>query len=279
MAKKPKKPSNEMSFLDHLEELRWVLVRSSAAVVIMACVTYFFSDYIFSTLIFGPTDPSFIAYRFFCEASHYLGFADSICITELPFIIQNTEMEGQVNIFVWTCITAGFILAFPYILWQFWKFISPALYEKERKNAKVFISVASLLFFLGVLFGYFVIVPMSVNFLATFSVSSVVKNQFNIDSYISMVKTAVIASGLYFELPIILYFLTKLGLVTPTFLRTYRKYAIVIVLIIAAIVTPPDVVSQITVAIPMLIIYEASIWISAIVVRNKKRDEQASRGV
>jgi sec-independent protein translocase protein TatC len=274
MAKKPKKPSSEMSFLDHLEELRWVLVRSSAAVVIMACLTYFFSDYIFSTLIFGPTDPNFVTYRFFCEASHYLGFADSICITELPFIIQNTEMEGQVNIFVWTCITAGFILAFPFILWQFWKFISPALYERERKNAKVFITVASLLFFLGVLFGYFVIVPMSVNFLATFSVSSVVKNQFNIASYISMVKTAVIASGLYFELPIILYFLTKLGLITPTFLRTYRKYAIVIVLIIAAIVTPPDVVSQITVAIPMLIIYEASIWISAIVVRNKKRDEQ-----
>ncbi|MGL2966818.1 twin-arginine translocase subunit TatC [Flavobacterium sp. XGLA_31] len=275
MAKKTKKPTGEMSFLDHLEELRWVLVRSSAAVVIMATITYFFADYIFDTLIFGPTDPSFITYRFFCEASHYLGFADSICITELPFIIQNTEMEGQVNIFVWTCITAGFILAFPYILWQFWQFISPALYEKERKNAKVFITVASLLFFLGVLFGYFVIVPMSVNFLATFSISSVVKNQFNIDSYIGMVKTAVIASGLYFELPIILYFLTKLGLVTPTFLRTYRKYAIVIVLVIAAIVTPPDVVSQITVAIPMLLIYEVSIWISAIVVRNKKRNEQA----
>ena len=117
---------------------------------------------------------------------------------------------------------------------------------------------------------------MSVNFLATFSISSVVKNQFNIDSYIGMVKTAVIASGLYFELPIILYFLTKLGLVTPAFLRKYRKYAIVIVLIIAAIVTPPDVVSQITVAIPMLLIYEVSIWISAIVVRNKKRDEQTS---
>jgi len=274
MAKKPKKPGNEMSFLDHLEELRWVLVRSSAAVVIMAGLTYFFSDYIFSTLIFGPTDPNFVTYRFFCDASHYLGFADSICITELPFIIQNTEMEGQVNIFVWTCITAGFILAFPFILWQFWKFISPALYERERKNAKVFITVASLLFFLGVLFGYFVIVPMSVNFLATFSVSSVVKNQFNIASYISMVKTAVIASGLYFELPIILYFLTKLGLVTPTFLRTYRKYAVVIILIISAIVTPPDVVSQITVAIPMLLIYEVSIWISAVVVRNKKRDEQ-----
>lgn len=276
MAQKSKKPTNEMSFLDHLEELRWVLVRSSAAVVIMAIVTYFFADYIFDELIFGPTDPNFITYRFFCKASHYLGFADSICITELPFIIQNTQMEGQVNIFVWTCITAGFILAFPYILWQFWKFISPALYEKERKNAKAFIFVASILFFLGVLFGYYVIVPMSVNFVATFSISDVVKNQFNIDSYIGMVKTAVIASGLYFELPIILYFLTKLGLVTPTFLRKYRKYAVVIVLIIAAIVTPPDVVSQITVAIPMLLIYELSIWISAVVVKNKKQNEQAS---
>ncbi len=266
----------EMSFLDHLEELRWVLVRSSAAVVIMAIITYFFADYIFEEIIFGPTKPSFITYRFFCDASHYLGFADSICITELDFIIQNTEMEGQVNIFVWVCITAGFILAFPYILWQLWKFISPALYEKEKKHAKAFIFIASLLFFLGVLFGYFVIVPMSVNFLATFSISTVVKNQFNIDSYVSMVKTAVIASGLFFELPIIVYFLTKLGLVTPAFLRKYRKYAIVIVLIIAAIVTPPDVVSQVTVAIPMLIIYEASIFISAVVAKNKLKNEQSS---
>jgi sec-independent protein translocase protein TatC len=271
-----KKPLNEMSFLDHLEELRWLLVRSSAAIVIMAIVSYFFADYIFSDLIFGPTDPSFITYRFFCEASHYLGFADSICITELNFIIQNTQMEGQVNIFVWVCITAGFILAFPYILWELWKFISPALYEKEKKNAKLFIFVASILFFLGVLFGYFVIVPMSVNFLATFSISSVVKNQFSIDSYVSMVKTSVIASGLFFELPIIIYFLTKLGLVGPSFLRKYRKYAVVIVLIVAAIVTPPDVVSQVTVAIPMLLIYEASIWISVFVENNKKKDEQTS---
>jgi sec-independent protein translocase protein TatC len=267
MAEEVKK---EMSFLDHLEELRWVLVRCTVAVLIMATVTYFFSDYIFDTILFGPTDPSFVTYRFFCEASHYVGFADSICITELPFIIQNTTMEGQVNIFIWMCITAGFILAFPYILAQFWKFISPALYEKEKKNARVFIFVASILFFLGVLFGYFVIVPMSINFLATFKVSKIVENQFNLESYIGMIKTSVIASGLFFELPIIIYFLTKLGLVTPNFLRTYRKYAIVIVLIVAAIVTPPDVVSQITVAIPMLLIYEASIFISVFVTKNKK---------
>lgn len=270
MAKK--KSVNEMSFLDHLEELRWLLVRSSFAILIMAIIAYFFSDFIFNEIIFGPTKTDFITYRFFCEASHYVGFADSICITELPFIIQNTSMEGQVNVFIWTCITTGFILAFPYFLYELWKFISPALYEKERKHAKYFITVASILFFLGVLFGYFVIVPMSVNFLATFSVSEVVKNEFNLDSYIGMVKTSVIASGLFFELPIIIYFLTKLGLVTPNFLRTYRRYAIVIVLIIAAIVTPPDVVSQITVAVPMLLIYEASIFISVYVEKKKLKN-------
>jgi sec-independent protein translocase protein TatC len=182
-------------------------------------------------------------------------------------------MEGQVNIFVWTCITAGFILAFPFILWELWKFIGPALYEKEKKNAKLFVFMASILFFLGVLFGYYVIVPMSINFVATFTVSDVVKNEFNLESYIGMIKTSVIASGLFFELPIIIYFLTKFGLVTPDFLRNYRKYAVVIVLIIAAIVTPPDVVSQITVSIPMLIIYEASIFVSAFVVKKEKEND------
>jgi sec-independent protein translocase protein TatC len=272
MAKnKEKKNLNEMSFLDHLEELRWLLVRSTIAILILATITFFVSDYIFDVIIFGPTHPEFITYRFFCDLSHYLGFADSICVTEMPFIIQNTDMEGQVNVLVWTCILAGFILGFPYILFELWKFISPALYEKERKHAKLFIFVSSLLFFLGVLFGYFVVVPMSVNFFATFKVSDVVKNQFSIDSYIGMVKTSVVASGLFFELPIIIYFLTKLGLVTPEFLRKYWKYAVIIILIVAAIVTPPDVVSQTIVAIPMLLIYEVSILISKLVVRNQKK--------
>jgi len=271
-----KKSLGEMSFLDHLEELRWLLVRSTIAIIIVSVAVYFVSDYVFDTILFGPTHPSFFTYRFFCEASHYIGFADSICIEELPFVIQNTSMEGQVNVFVWTCITAGFILAFPYILWELWRFISPALYEHERKNAKLFIFIASVLFFIGVLFGYFVVVPMSVNFVATFSISSVVKNEFNLESYIGMIKTSVIASGLYFELPIIIYFLTKLGLVSAQFLRTYRKYAVVIVLIIAAIVTPPDVVSQITVAVPMLLIYEMSIFLSAFVAKKEQKNEQLS---
>jgi sec-independent protein translocase protein TatC len=272
------KEKKEMSFLDHLEELRWLLVRSSFAIVIVAVVAFFFSDFIFETILFGPKDPSFVTYSFFCELSKAIG-VESFCVTELPFVIQNTDVEGQVSLLVWTSITVGFILAFPYILYEFWKFISPALYENERKNAKTFIFISSLLFFMGVLFGYYVIVPMSINFFATFSVSSQIKNEFNIQSYVGLIKTSVIACGLFFELPIIIYFLTKLGLVTPKFLRDYRRYAIVIVLILAAIVTPPDVVSQIIVAIPLLLLYEVSIFISAIVVKNQLKNEQSSKRI
>ena len=267
------KEIKEMSFLDHLEELRWVLVRSTVAILIFAVLTFFISDYIFDVIIFGPKSPDFITYRFFCDLSHFLGFANSICVTEMPFIIQNINVEGQVNILVWTCITAGFILSFPYILLQLWNFISPALYDNERKYAKLFIFIASLLFFMGVLFGYFVIVPMSINFFASFKVSDVVQNQFSFDSYIGMIKTAVIACGLFFELPVIIYFLTKLGLVTPQFLRQSWKYAVVIILIVAAIVTPPDVVSQLIVAFPMLLIYEMSIFISTLVYKKQLKKE------
>ncbi|HEX8269421.1 MAG TPA: twin-arginine translocase subunit TatC [Flavobacterium sp.] len=270
---KVKKHPDEMSFMDHLEDLRWLLVRSTIAVLVMATATFFVSDFIFDTVLFGPTKADFITYRILCDLSHYLGIADSICVTDMDFVIQNTAMEGQITILIYTCLTAGFILGFPYILWELWRFISPALYEKERKHAQLFIFIASMLFFVGVLFGYFLIIPMSVNFFATFTVSSSIKNEFNLDSYMSMLKTSVIACGLFFELPIIIYFLTKLGLVTAEFLRKYRKYAIVIVLIVAAIVTPPDVVSQIIVSIPMLMIYEVSIHISAFVGRRNKQLE------
>lgn len=267
------KSMKEMSFLDHLEVLRWMLIRSTIAIVIMGTVTFFISDYIFDSIIFGPTRPDFVTYQAFCDFSHYLNLGETICVGDMPFIIQNTDMEGQVNMLVWTCITAGFILSFPYILWEIWKFISPALYEKEKRNAKFFIFASSLLFFLGVLFGYFVVVPMSVNFFANFKISDVVKNEFNLDSYIGLIKTSVLASGLFFELPIIIFFLTKLGLVNPELLRKYRKIAVIIVLVVAAIVTPPDVVSQVTVAIPMLLIFEASVIISAIVHKRQLKEQ------
>ena len=272
-----KKEMKEMSFMDHLEDLRWLLVRSTMAILIIACACYFIDDFIFDTLIFGPKDPTFVTYRFFCEMTHFFGVDDTYaCATEFKFIIQNTEVGGQFSMYLWTLITAGFILAFPYILWQVWKFISPALYEYERKHAASFIIVSSILFFIGVLFGYFVVLPLTINFFGTFNVSTSIVNQFTIDSYVSMVKTSLVGSGLVFEMPIIIYFLAKLGLVTPEFLRKYRKFAIVLNLTIAAIVTPPDIPSQIIVSIPLLVLYEVSIVIAAIVAKKRKADEQSS---
>ncbi|RZJ70959.1 twin-arginine translocase subunit TatC [Flavobacterium sp.] len=266
-----------MTFMDHLEELRWLLVRSTIVVLIMAMIIFFVSDYLFDEIVLAPLKPEFVTYGFFCDLAQQLNVSD-ICVTakDFNFIIQNTDMEGQVNILVWMCIVGGFIAGFPYILWEFWKFISPALYEKERKGAKVFITVSSLLFFIGVLFGYYLITPMSVNFFATFTVSDLVKNQFNLDSYMSMLKTSLIACGLFFELPVIIYFLARLGLVTAELLRKTRRWSIVGILVVAAIVTPPDVVSQVIVSIPMIIIFEGSIVIAALVGKKKKAEELAN---
>ncbi|WP_306353531.1 twin-arginine translocase subunit TatC [Flavobacterium sp. '19STA2R22 D10 B1'] len=269
-----KKNKNEMSFLDHLEELRWLLIRSTIAIAVGGCVAYFFSDFIFNEIIFGPKDPNFVTYRFFCDLALKFGLDEGFCITEMPFDIQSRTMAGQFNAHIWTSITAGFIVAFPFILWEFWKFISPALYEKERKGARGFIITASFLFFIGVLFGYFLITPLSVNFLGTYNISKVVHNDIDLDSYISLVKTSTLACGLVFELPILIYFLTKLGLVTPEFLRKYRKISFVIILIIAAIITPPDVVSQTIVTIPLVILYEISIYISKWVINKQKKEEE-----
>jgi sec-independent protein translocase protein TatC len=267
------KSPKEMSFLDHLEELRWLLVRSTIAILVLASASFFISDFIFEKILFGPKDPNFITYRFFCAISKSFGLENiEICNAQMPFIIQNTSMGGQVSFLIWTCITAGFIIGFPFILWEVWKFISPALYAKEKKYAGAFVIVSSLLFFLGVLFGYFIIIPLSVYFFGSFNASPEIINEFNLESYISMIKTATIACGLLFELPIIVYFLTKMGLVSASFLRKYRKYALVIVLILAAIITPPDVISQIIVAIPIMILYEISILISAVVGEKESKE-------
>lgn len=268
-----KKNLAEMSFMDHLEEVRWLLIRSTIAIVIIASACYFIDDFIFDTVIFGPKSPDFVTYKFFCQLTKYFGIEDNYaCATAFNFTILNTEVGGQFSIYLWTLISAGFILGFPYILYEVWRFISPALYVKERKNAKKFIFVSSILFFAGVLFGYYVIVPLSINFFGTFNVTDTIENKFSVDSYISMVKTSVIASGLVFELPIIIYFLAKLGLVDATFLRKYRKFAIVIILIVAAIVTPPDIPSQIVVSIPILLLYEISIWIAVAVYKKEKNN-------
>ena len=271
-----KKNINEMSFLDHLEDLRWHLIRATLSIMMVATVAFIFSRAIFKTIVFAPLEMSFPTYKMLCKSANYINVETSFCGEKLPMIIQNRTMAGQFSADIWTSIFAGFVIAFPYVIYQFWKFISPGLHENERKHSRGFIIVSSLLFFLGVLFGYYIVTPLSINFLANYNISEIVENQIDISSYISLVRSSSLASGLVFELPIIIYFLTKVGLVTPAFLRKYRKYALVIVLIISAVITPPDIASQVIVAIPILILYQVSIYISALVVRNQKRKAKAN---
>ena len=272
--KKLKDAVKEMSFLDHLEELRWHLIRSVTAIVVLAVVAFIAKDFIFDVLLFGPKKAAFPTYKLLCRAAQSIGM-DSFCFTELPFRIQSRTMSGQFSAHIWTSITAGFIIAFPFVIWEFWKFVSPGLKDTERKTSRGFIFIASLLFFIGVLFGYYVITPLSINFLGSYQVSSQVFNDFDLSSYISLVRASVLASGLIFELPIIIYFLTKIGVVTPQILKKYRKFALVGVLVISAVITPPDIASQVIVAIPILILYEVSIFISKGVIRRQNKKAKA----
>ncbi|MGO3689293.1 MAG: twin-arginine translocase subunit TatC [Psychroflexus halocasei] len=271
--KKRKKDPENMSFMDHLEDLRWHLVRSVLAIVLGGAVAFVLKDITFG-ILFAPKDASFVTYDILCQFSRTLGFEKSFCFDELPFRIQSRKVAGQFSAHIWTSITAGFIIAFPYVIYQFWSFLKPALSMNEQKYARLFIVFSSFLFFIGVLFGYYVITPLSINFLGNYTISSEVFNDFDLDSYIGLVRASVLACGLIFELPIIIYFLTKLGLVTPQFLRKHRKYALVFILIISAVITPPDIASQVIVAIPVLVLYEISIFISRIVVRRQKRRER-----
>lgn len=261
---------DEMSFLDHLEELRWHLIRSIIAVMIIGVVAFVFKGFIFDTIIFGPKNMSFPTYKFFCEIATFFGIESDFCSDSLPFTLQNRTMAGQFSAHIWTSIWAGVIVGFPYLLWEIWRFISPGLYDNERKHSRGFIAIASLLFFLGVLFGYYIIAPLSINFLGTYTVSAEVANEIDISSYISTVRASVIACGIMFELPILIYFLARVGLVTPELLKKYRKFAIVIIFMLAAVITPPDVASQVIVSIPILILYELSIFISRIVIRKQQ---------
>ncbi len=261
----------EMSFLGHLEVLRWHLVRSSAVVLILATIAFLFKNIIFDKILLAPTKLDFFTYKLLCNISMFFT-SEGMCIEKLPFTLQSLGMSEQFSIHIWVSIVAGIIVAFPYIIWEVWTFISPGLYKNERKYAIWFVIVSSLLFFLGVLFGYYVITPLSVNFLGNYSVSDLIDRNFKIGSYISIIKSSVLASGIMFELPIIIYFLTKMGLVTPDFLRKYRKHAIVIVLILAAVVTPPDVISQIIVTIPIVVLYELSIFIAKVVYKKQEKE-------
>ncbi|WCT12133.1 twin-arginine translocase subunit TatC [Mucilaginibacter jinjuensis] len=266
---KSKSMEAEMSFFDHIEELRWHLVRSSIAIVIITIGVFIYYDKIFDVVIMGPSKPTFWTYRMMCKIGDML-HSSGWCFDKIHVDLINTEMAGQFTLQINSSLLIGLTLGFPYLLWELWRFIRPALHEKERKAASGFVFYASFLFALGVLFGYYVISPMSINFLSSYTVSDKIKNLFDIDSYISSVATLTLATGAVFELPILIYILANLGVLTAKIMRSTRRYAIVIILIIAAVVTPtPDMLTMTVVSIPLFVLYEVGIVVAAIVEKRK----------
>jgi sec-independent protein translocase protein TatC len=273
--KKKQRPpvEKEMSFWEHLEELRGHLIRSVAVLLILSIIAFINKKIIFDYVILAPKDPHFITNRFFCKVGELLSL-NGLCMGDFNLSLQNINMSGQFMMHMYISIVAGLVVAAPYILWEFWRFVKPALHSKEKKYSRGAVLASSGLFISGVLFSYFVIVPLTINFFGTYQISESVVNQINLNSYISTIVSVTLATGLVFELPILVYFLTKIGILTPAFMKKSRKYMLVIVLTIAAIITPPDVFSQILVSFPLLGLYEASIWVSK-KVYNKKQAELA----
>jgi len=260
---------NQMTFLQHLEELRWRVIRALIAIIIFAIAAFAFKGFVFDVLIFAPKNEDFITYRFFCQMSSLIGLDDSLCLTN-SFELQNITMSGQFTSHILVSLVLGLIVAFPYVFYQFWAFIMPGLSANEKATARGAVVATSFLFLLGVSFGYFLISPLSVQFLGGYTVSPQVDNIIALNSFITTVTMTTLSGGLVFQLPVVIYFLAKLGLVTPESLRKYRKHAIVGVLILSAIITPPDVTSQILVTLPLMILYELSIHLARIVVKKEK---------
>ncbi len=259
--KKNTKPEKVMTFWDHLDELRWHIIRSLIAVVVLAIIAFLNRYLIFDVIILAPSNSDFITNRLLCDLGKLVNL-DALCIKDLSLQIINIKMSGQFLTHMYISLVAGFMLAFPYVLWEIWRFIKPAMKDNERKYSSGGVVISSLLFFMGILFSYFLIVPLTVNFLGTYHVSDTVFNQISLSSYINTVVSVTFAVGLVFELPILVYFLTKIGILTPAFMKKNRKYMYVIMLVLSAIITPPDMFSQILVVLPLIALYEFSIGVS-----------------
>jgi len=265
----------EMSFFDHIDVLRKHLLRALLVIVVFTIGAFWFSDFIFNDLIMGPKNPNFWTYRMMCKmAAAFPNLIGSdFCITHIDAKIINTEMAGQFTLQINSCIMVGVVLGIPYLLFELWLFIKPALHDNERKSASSFVTFASVLFFLGILFGYYIVCPLSVNFLTGFTVSKEIENTFTISSYLSSISTLTIGSGIIFQLPVVIYILSKFGIMTPTFMRASRRYAVVLILVIAAVVTPtPDIITMLVVAMPLFVLYELSIFISANIERKRNKE-------
>ncbi|MZQ49920.1 MAG: twin-arginine translocase subunit TatC [Bacteroidales bacterium] len=262
-----------MSFLEHLEELRWHLIRSILAIIVFMITAFILKNLIFDKIILAPKNPDFLTNRLLCRLGHLVN-VDALCINSKPVNLINIKMAGQLTTHIIVALVSGLIMAFPYIMWEFWQFFKPALHSNEKKYTRGAVVATSLLFFTGVLFGYFALAPLSIHFLTNYQVSSDVVNQINIRSYIGTITSICLATGLVFELPIIAFFLTKIGVITPPFMIKYRRHAIIVIFIVAAIITPPDVFSQMLVAIPLLALYEVGILISKRVMKKKEKEHK-----
>jgi len=260
-----------MSFLNHLEVMRWHLLRSLAAIVIIALVAFVFKDIVFDKILLAPKEPSFPTNRWLCHLSDLLGLK-RLCINSDPLELQTIQMAEQFTMHIIVSLVAGIIVAFPYIFWEFWRFVIPALYEKEKRTATGAVFYISLLFILGVSFGYFIISPLSINFLGNYKVSESVTSAPTLRSYIEIVTRVILAAGIVFQLPVLVYFLSEVGLVTPDLLKKYRRHSIVLIVTLSAIITPPDLFSQVLVSLPLLVLYEIGIGISRRIMKRQEAE-------
>jgi sec-independent protein translocase protein TatC len=252
-----------MPFLNHLEELRWRLVRAAIAILIVGTVIWFYQETIINVVFLSMAKKEFITFRIMCQ---FFG----VCITEIPIKFQSMTVSGQFSYALMLSFLGGIVVTFPYLFYQIWAFVKPGLKFKEKNLARGIVFYVSLLFFLGILFGYYIVAPLSIQFFGSYQMSSKIENIFTVNSYMSTILSTVFYCGLFFLLPVVTYLLTKIGLFDSAFLKKYRKHAIVIILILAAIITPPDVISQIIVSIPILILYEIGIVVSKRVEKQKK---------
>ncbi len=250
-----------MSFLDHLEALRFHLLRSVAAVLVFTVIAFLAKSVVFGMIILGPSKVDFFTYRVLCDVANWLN-VPALCIDELPFTIQSRQMTGQFSMHMTSSFVVGFIAAFPYVFWEFWRFISPGLYDKEKNAARGAVFFVSFLFLLGAAFGYYVLAPLSINFLSNYQLDPTILNEFDITSYVTTLVMLVLASAIMFQLPVVVYFLSMSGLVTSKMLKAYRKHSIVVILILSAIITPPDVISQLLISMPIMVLYEVGISIA-----------------
>ena len=267
----------EMSFVDHLEELRWHIIRSVASILVFATAAFLAKGFVFHDIILAPSRTDFLSYRMMCEIGQKIG-SSALCIEDLGFTIQSRQMSGQFSMHIMVSLIIGLALAFPYAFWEIWRFVRPGLYPAEQKNSRGAVFWVSILFGMGLLFGYYVVAPISINFLAGYQVDPSIINEFDLSSYISTLTTLCLACAFMFELPVIVYFFTKAGLLSPEIMKLYRRHAIIGILILSAIITPPDVISQLLISFRLIILYEVSISVSRrIIKRDLKRLNENNR--